>query len=188
MSISVLTALANPGRQQQTGISMLEVLIALLLMTVALLGATSLQITGLQSNRSAYYRSQASVLAYDIADRIRLNARYALGDDDRYSFNTTSSTIPNPSDCNDDVSGCNAEKIRDSDLRQWAENFVDVSGVGADGSSYRALLPGGVGAIAVSGAAFTISVGWDEVDWNIGADSNKSNTSKTFTLNLALQN
>ena len=59
------------GRSQ--GFSLLEVLIAMLVLAVGLLGVAAMQMRGLQYSHDAYLRSQVSILAYDMADRIRLN-------------------------------------------------------------------------------------------------------------------
>jgi type IV pilus assembly protein PilV len=65
-----------PGRMQN-GFTLIEVLVALLILAIGLLGVAALQFRGLQYNHDAYMRSQANVLAYDIADRMRLNAANA---------------------------------------------------------------------------------------------------------------
>ncbi|HET8700842.1 MAG TPA: type IV pilus modification protein PilV [Nitrococcus sp.] len=59
------------------GFTLLEVLIALLVLSVGLLGIAGLQLTSLRSNHSAYLRSQATLLAYDILDRMRANRAQA---------------------------------------------------------------------------------------------------------------
>lgn len=168
----------------QRGVSLLEVLIALVLLVTTLLGATALQITGLQTNRSAYYRTQASLLAYDIADRIRLNAVYASGNNNRYSLSTASMGTPSTSNCVTNVAGCSAEQIRDLDIREWAENFIDINGVGQDGGNYRSVLPGGSGLVVASGSSFSVQVSWQELDWNVTNAGNKSDTTKSFMLDF----
>lgn len=64
------------------GFTLLEVLVALVILSVGLLGLAGLQTTGIRNNHSANLRSQATILAYDIADRIRANktnsAAYAV--------------------------------------------------------------------------------------------------------------
>lgn len=55
------------------GFTLLEVLVSLLILSVGLLGIAGLQLTGLRNNQSAYVRSQATILAYDILDRMRAN-------------------------------------------------------------------------------------------------------------------
>ena len=55
------------------GFTLIEVLIAVLVLSIGLLGLASLQAASLKNNYGAYMRSQASILANDMADRIRSN-------------------------------------------------------------------------------------------------------------------
>jgi type IV pilus assembly protein PilV len=55
----------------QNGASLIEVLIAVLILSVGMLGMASLQTRAMQFNQSAYYQSQTGVLAQDIFDRMR---------------------------------------------------------------------------------------------------------------------
>jgi len=59
--------------QNQSGFSLLEVLIALLVLSIGLLGLAALQITSLRSNEMANMQTTATQLAYDITDRMRAN-------------------------------------------------------------------------------------------------------------------
>jgi type IV pilus assembly protein PilV len=65
-------------RSSQRGTTMIETLVALLVLSIGLLGVAGLQLTSLRSNRSAHLRSQAQVMAYDITDRMRANRTTAL--------------------------------------------------------------------------------------------------------------
>ena len=58
---------------RQRGATLIEVLVAVVVLSIGLLGLAGLQMTGLQTNHSAYLRSQATLLAYDLTDRIRAN-------------------------------------------------------------------------------------------------------------------
>ena len=60
------------------GTTLIETLVALLVLSIGLLGVAGLQMTSLQNNRGAHLRSQAQVLAYDVADRMRANRTVAL--------------------------------------------------------------------------------------------------------------
>ena len=60
-------------RPRSRGFTLLEVLIALVVLSIGLLGIAALQGVGLRSSHGAQLTSQASVLAYDLADRIRTN-------------------------------------------------------------------------------------------------------------------
>jgi type IV pilus assembly protein PilV len=53
--------------------TLIEVLVTLVLISVGLLGVAALQLTSLKSNQESYVRSQAGMLAGDILDRMRSN-------------------------------------------------------------------------------------------------------------------
>ena len=67
------TGLNQSERSVMKGFTLLEVLIALFVLSIGLLGMAALQSIGLRSTHGAYLTSQAAVLAYDMADRIRAN-------------------------------------------------------------------------------------------------------------------
>jgi type IV pilus assembly protein PilV len=58
---------------KQGGFTLLEVLIALLVLSIGLLGLAALQTTGLRSNQMASMRTLATQFAYEITDRMRAN-------------------------------------------------------------------------------------------------------------------
>lgn len=55
------------------GFSMIELLVAVLVMGIGVLGITGLQMVSLQNNRGALVRAEAVQLAYDMLDRMRAN-------------------------------------------------------------------------------------------------------------------
>lgn len=67
------SAHATRPSQTQTGTSLIEVLVTLVLISVGLLGVAALQLTSLRNNQESYVRSQAAVLAADVLDRMRSN-------------------------------------------------------------------------------------------------------------------
>ena len=60
------------------GFSLIEVLIALVIMSVGMLGIAGLYVGGLQAGRTSMFRHHAVTLAGDVADRIRANPRGGL--------------------------------------------------------------------------------------------------------------
>src|SRR5262249_28297832 len=64
-----------------TGFTLIEVLVALVVLSIGLLGVAGLQMVGLRGNLSAASRTQASYLADDIIDRMRANHVAARGPD-----------------------------------------------------------------------------------------------------------
>ena len=60
---------------RQQGFSLVEVLIALIIMSVGMLGIAGLYVQSLQAGRTSMFRHHAVTLAGDVADRIRANPR-----------------------------------------------------------------------------------------------------------------
>lgn len=59
--------------QKQTGFSLIEVLVTIVIISFGMLGIAGVIVNGLKNNNSSYARTQASVLANDIIDRMRAN-------------------------------------------------------------------------------------------------------------------
>ncbi len=59
----------------QRGFNLVEVLIALIIMSVGMLGIAGLYVQSLQAGRTSMFRHNAITLAGDVADRIRANPR-----------------------------------------------------------------------------------------------------------------
>ena len=57
----------------QRGISLIEVLVAMVVLAVGLLGLLAMQTRGVQLNQAAYFQSQAMFMAHDIVERMRAN-------------------------------------------------------------------------------------------------------------------
>lgn len=77
--------MSGPGSSKSTktlaragGMTLVEVLVTLVIISVGLLGVAALQLTTLRNNYDAYVRSQAAMLAADILDRMRANRDEAL--------------------------------------------------------------------------------------------------------------
>lgn len=58
---------------QQSGLSLIEVMVSVMILGLGLLGLAALQTRSVMMNQSAYYRSIAADLAADLSDRIRAN-------------------------------------------------------------------------------------------------------------------
>jgi len=75
------------------GATMIEVLVAFLLLSFGILGLSGMQINALKNNQSALQRSQASMLAYFLMDAMRANREAAMnGDYNLGSINTAGGT------------------------------------------------------------------------------------------------
>ncbi len=70
--------LACSRRRRRRGIALMEAMIAIVLLSVGALGYAALQMKGLSASSSAMWRSKASNLAYEMADRMRANRAGAV--------------------------------------------------------------------------------------------------------------
>ena len=125
----------NPLRAR--GFSLIEVLVATVVLSVGLLGLAALQVSGLRVGQSSFYRAQAAQFASDMADRARANPGQA-------ATCTLAITAPTPTS---PTTACQR------DLAGWRARLSS--------------LPGGTGAVAVQQNvnnmdALTITVRWDD--------------------------
>src|SRR5690349_24146052 len=68
----------NASPRPHEGFTLLEVLVALLVLSIGLLGIGKLMMLSARANDSAYMRSQATALAYTILDAMRANRQAAI--------------------------------------------------------------------------------------------------------------
>jgi type IV pilus assembly protein PilV len=130
------------SKRTQSGISLIEVLVAVVVISVGLLGIAALHVTSLRTSYDANTRSKAVWFAYDIADRMRANATSAKNGDYIVAMGST-------------PTGATVAAL---DLQTWKDSIARV----------KTGLPNGDGSItsATFGAntLFTITVQWQERD------------------------
>lgn len=102
------------SKHAQEGMTLIEVLVALVILTVGLLGAAAIQLNALKYTDSSRMTSQASFIAYDLMDRIRANSGADY-------------TVTPP------TSG-NLSVARDQDLYDFSTNIVNFGGATATGT------------------------------------------------------
>ena len=125
-----LPARISIQKEYHSGFTLLEVLIALLILSIGLLGLAALQTTGLRSNQMASMRTLATTTAYDIIDRMRANEirtgitrdpgtgkiTYTAANDD-YLIAIDASDPTAPVDCA--TTECTHQELASYDLAQW---------------------------------------------------------------------
>ncbi|MBC3377418.1 type IV pilus modification protein PilV [Pseudomonas sp. SWRI92] len=102
------------SKSAQEGMTLIEVLVAVLILGVGLLGAAMIQLNALKYTDSSRMTSQASFIAYDMLDRIRANS-------------AADYTVTPPSSPNLSVT-------RDQDLYDFKTNIVAFGGATATGT------------------------------------------------------
>ena len=80
------------GRTHNKGFTLIEVLIALVIISFGLLALATMQLTSIQYSNSAKQRAQATFFAYDILDRMRANIEEAEDGNSVFSYKSNSSS------------------------------------------------------------------------------------------------
>ncbi len=138
------------------GFSLLEVLVAVIVFSIGLLGLAALQMSGLKDNQSAYFRTEATVMAYDMADRMRLNR--AVAEAGGYNLAIT-----------DNAPG--GTTLVDTDRATWLTTIANTLPVG-DGS---------IALTTVSGKQIiTITIQWDD------SRATSGSTTQSFSVSTEL--
>jgi type IV pilus assembly protein PilV len=102
----------------QHGVSLIESMIALLVISVGLLGIAALQISSVSLNSSAYWHSQAVLYAHNMADRIRANEvkiKDYIGIDTKTAYTQNCKTAE-----------CNTEEMRLADAADWSKQVSSL--------------------------------------------------------------
>lgn len=151
------------------GFTLIEVLVALLVLSIGLLGLAALQNTALQFNTDSYQRTQATLLAYDILDRMRTNpSAVSAGNYDVPASSDASSKFSvyyacKGSTCACASSSCSAANLATYDLGKWYEKQKELQGVPLT-SPYENSPPKSPGTITRVGTQVTITLRWIERD------------------------
>ena len=164
-----MTRAMTARHNREGGFTLLEILVAIVVISLGLLGLAGLQVVSLNGNQIAYYRGLAAQQTYDMTDRIRANvAGVGAGNYDA----PTATTDPG---CID--SACSESQIASADFVQW-------------NNTNALLLPGGAGTVqcaigptvpctnvvASSNRVFDITVTWIEKNMgDTGASSSDTN-------------
>jgi len=124
-------------RARMRGTSLIEILVAVAVLSTGLLGMVALQAKALRNNQSSLERSQAVVLTYSILERMRTNAAVARAGAYNYAA----------------PAGCPAPGVGTlaaTDLTNWITELRAGLGQGACGS------------VACAGNLCTITIQWDD--------------------------
>lgn len=124
----------------QQGVTLVEAMIALLVISIGLLGIASLQITAMNQNASSLNHSQAVWIAYNMSDRIRAN----ISEFDNYKGIDTSDIFAQ--DCM--ASPCSNPEMREADAADWKALVEN--------------LPGGRGRVVDDPDGLLVIVMWDD--------------------------
>jgi len=133
------------GSRRIQGFTLVEVLIALIIMSIGMLGIAGLYVHSMQAGRTSLFRHHAVTLVGDIADRIRANPTAAVA----YAGG------PVDNSCVDGGVNCTPAQMAANDIFLWNAQAADT-------------LPTGTVAIVFNNAVvpptYQITVQWNEPD------------------------
>ena len=116
---------------------MIEVLVSIVILSIGLLGYAGLLLKSNKDNLMAFQRSQATIMAYDIIDSMRVNRTAAIAG----NYNTSFASTPS-----------GGTQVHQVDLLRWK---------GSNG--LLSALPGGAGQITVDGNGIaTVEIRWND--------------------------
>ena len=114
----------------QAGVGLIEVLIAVLVLSIGFLGMAALQSKALSNNNSAMVRSIGTIASYSIVDAMRVDlAGVRAGDYDGLSM-TVPSDWTGPGDCSVATKGGALTKANQN---QWCDDLGSLMGPGTKG-------------------------------------------------------
>ena len=137
------------------GFSLLEVLLALVILAIGMLGIARLLIVAHKSNSSNHIRQQAIQSAYNIVDRIHANRQAAISGNYNISDLVANGapTRPSAPSVNCVSSSCTASQLATYDTWYWLTSDVTQ-------------LPNGCGSVSTSvsgvNTLVTVTVQWDD--------------------------
>ena len=135
----------HPDQRGSRGFTLVEVLVALVVMAVGLLGIAGLYVEGLRAGRTSVYRSVAVMLASDMADRIRANPT-----------GTYEGTGPGADNgCVNGGVDCEPDALAADDWFRWQQDLARRLPAGASAAIQRT--------VAAPLTQFDIIVSWPEV-------------------------
>lgn len=107
-----------PKHHTQSGFSLIEVLVAVLVVAIGLIGLAGMQLVGLKGNQQSFSKNQAGHHTQALLERMRGNPAGVFGD--FYITDTASldCAIPPATDCNAATSSCDSEAIASFDIYQ----------------------------------------------------------------------
>jgi type IV pilus assembly protein PilV len=136
-------------KRREAGVGLIEILVALLVTAIGLLGLAALQGTAQQAEMESYQRSQALMLLEDMVSRLRVNRVGRAS----YANQVVGTGNSPPANCAD-ASACD-------DLRAWHDALMGAAEV--QGGNRVGAIIGARGCITGAGNFFTVTVAWQGI-------------------------
>ena len=179
-------------KTRQAGVTLIEVLIAVVVLAIGLLGLAGLQTSALTNTSISYQYTQAAILAQGMAERMRANRSAVVSSASPYAL-AANGTPPVSKNCN--AAACTSAELAAWDLATWYATINPSYDPNSTNTNIpkgpRGLLPGGKASVVCSDASCTptsiwmITIYWDadrSQRTGYGCDPSSSTDLRCFRL------
>lgn len=172
------------GKTRQSGVSLIEVLMAVLIFSIGLIGLAGLMVVSTRSNHVAYLRTQATFLANNMAERMSANPSGIWAG----NYNSNAYPVSAASVGCDSASPCSAVEVAAHDQQIWSQQLktflpnasASIACTGVTALTYNPI--GQIGQRPPYGGNCEMILNWTERPAADQADS--SATTQTFAWNF----
>lgn len=169
------------GLSRQRGVSLIEVMMAVLIFSIGLIGLAGLMIVATRSNQAGYMRTQVTYLAHNMADRMSANPIGVWSGD----YNSASYPVSTTQDCS---AACTPAQVAKYDQQMWSSQLRTFLPPGADAKIACAQGAGGYNPVAAGqvdkrppyGGTCTMSITWSERSAGNSAAQSAPGQTQTF--------
>jgi type IV pilus assembly protein PilV len=162
--IAMLTGMGGEVMQvlsRQRGVSLIEVMMALLIFSVGLIGLAGLLVMATRSNHAAYLRTQVTFLASNMADRMRANPTAVWDASYNQTFPYTNTQV-----C-DSSTACTPDQIAVYDMQRWNTQLATFlpnasASIGCDNTTAGFNPTAQLGMRPPYGGNCTMKINWSE--------------------------
>ena len=163
---------------KSSGFTLLEVMVAMVIFSVGMLGLAGIQALALQNNNTAYMRTIAMQQSYNMADLLRLSKNFNEVIDSNYNPITPAIGSDPTTDCiaDDLTTDCSTSELAEFDIFHWKTRLDKA-------------LPSGRGTVTKTGDVYEIIIMWDEQRTGVtgeGCSGNSAVDLKCYTLHIGV--
>jgi type IV pilus assembly protein PilV len=154
------------SNRKQKGAGFIEMMVALVILAIGLLGVLSMQTRGMRSNQQAEFTTDVTLLAQDMADRILAYGRFSAVGNVYHGIDTTGGGACNVAPPNPVVT---------DDCNGWISAFA------------QSQLPSAQGTVVWADPLYTITIHWDQnrVGGALAFDADGDCTNNDLTTTLS---
>ena len=172
----------NKLSKKQQGFTLIEVLVSVLVFSVGMLGLGGLQITSTKVSNNAHFRTTASLLAMDLADRMRANLAGVSEGYYAEAINCSTASIPV---CRNSGSDCSVEDLAKYDIFE-IKCGTKIGETSRDGGVQNLLIGGNINVSCDGGcnapkAVHDIVITWNDIKTD---DRPESSEEKTLAVSV----